>query len=85
MRLHATAQITIPRALSNIAHKAPCKRTIVTHALTPHLQHEMSESDMMFGRVKHINRLLQLTLWERSTAEPLSEHFQPCLMLAESD
>lgn len=33
---------------------------LVTHALTPHLQHEMPELNMMFGRVKHIKRLLQM-------------------------
>ena len=55
MRLPAIAQITIPCFCTLLTKR------LVTHTLTPHLQHQMPESDMMFRRLKHIKHILQLS------------------------
>jgi len=35
-------------------------KRLVTHALTPHLQHEIPKLEMVSGRVEHIKRLIEL-------------------------
>jgi len=62
-------------------------------ALSLNTPTQMARTVSRIGRKSHtqpsivckLAALAQVALWERSAAERLSERFQPCLILAESD
>jgi len=59
--LHVLHEAARYRSDHNLLLHIAYKARLATHTLTPHLQHQMPELDMMFRRLKHIKRLLQLS------------------------